>query len=108
MDITYLFIEPMVSKFLFRKNREYECPYKHESITVIIGITQIHIDGHPPRTCSPGKSKTSNCWHACNTDLHILNNKVFQNHCVSLFLQDATLLTQNNGYFYKQNYSLGY
>lgn len=49
MDITYLFIEPVVSKFLFRKNREYECPYKHESVTVIIRITQIHFYGHPPR-----------------------------------------------------------
>lgn len=86
MDITYLFIEPVVSKFLFRKNREYECPYKHESITVIIRITQIHFDGHPPKTCYPGKSKTSKYWHACNTDIKIFNNKVFQNHCMSLFL----------------------
>jgi len=35
MDITYLFIEPVVSKFLFRKNREYECPYEHYQLQLL-------------------------------------------------------------------------
>jgi hypothetical protein len=52
MDTTYLFIGLVVSKFLFRKKREYECPYKHEYIAFFIRITQIHFDGHPPRTCA--------------------------------------------------------
>lgn len=68
MDINYLFIEPVVSKFLFRKKGSMNVHTSMKQLQ-LLSESHIHFEGHPPWTCSPVKRKTSNCWHACNTDI---------------------------------------